>query len=99
MLIGAMLVNTDHATLEDAKITFNRVGRYRLAFLAASGILLGGMVDSFMASKLAARLVIGVQFIGMQCALPRGIHHQYVAQALACQIVDLDRTGATAAFH
>ena len=57
------------------------------------------MVDGFVAGELAARLVIGVQFVGMQRALARGIDYKHLAQALAGEIIDLDGAGTSAALN
>lgn len=99
MLFAAMLINASHATLEDAEIAFNCVGRYLLAAPAALGIFLRQMIHGFVSGKLAARFDIGVEFVGMQRALAGGINNQHVAQALAGQVLDFDGASATAAFH
>src|SRR5438270_11907449 len=57
------------------------------------------MVDGFVAGELATRLVIGVQFVGMQRALARGIDYKHLAQALAGEIIDLDGAGTSAALN
>src|SRR5882762_3064679 len=97
MLFGTVLVNPDHAALEDAEIAFNGVGRDLLPAPSFANVFFGSMIDGFVFGELAARCHVSIEFVGMQRALARGIGDENGPQSGAGQIVDLDGTGTPAA--
>src|SRR5690348_2267037 len=99
MLLRAMLVDAEHAALEDREVAFNRVGCDLATAATLANVLLGGVVDRFVFGELAARPDVGGVFVGMQDALARGVRDQNRAQCVGGKVFDLDGASAPAALH
>jgi len=57
VLLPAVLIDANHAALEDAEEPLNRVGGDQIIAFATS-VFLAGMIDRFMGSKLGANRLI-----------------------------------------
>lgn len=94
VLFRTVLIHADHPALEDAEIAFNGVGRDLAAFMTATTVFLGAVIDRFVIGKLAARRLVDVEIVGMQDALARGRRDQHGTQRVLRQVFDLDRASA-----
>src|SRR5713101_344443 len=92
VFFAAMLIDTDHAALEDREEALNGVGGH-----VAASVLTGRVGDTLMRGELHAGLAVVVRFIGMQAAIQHDVLKQHLADRLGAEIVHLDGTGATAA--
>ena len=60
MLFTAMLINADHAALEDTKHASNCVGRHII-----SGKLFGRVMHRLVRGELGAQTIVKAAFVGM----------------------------------
>lgn len=91
VLLAAVLINTFHAALEDAKEALDGVGGD-----IATGILARAMMHRLMGGKRLGDRRIQAALIGVQPALGVDVRQQHGLEVVGGDVLDVERAGLTA---
>ena len=89
VVLGAVLVYSLHAALENREVSLNGVGMSESAHP-----FLCGMVDGFMGGKPLSDIAVSPQFVGHQSALGVGVLEDCAPDVIGFGPVEFDRTSA-----